>query len=223
MLLNHMDIVNVYLTHSKKHYEVKLIEVRERFGSDHGYKTKPLCKGIITKIIDTGTKFSTPELNVKIGDETLFDYSYITHVVSRSGLVGFRKINIFQRHMKYDYAFKHNKNILYAPLKELCHTYLGRLKEQIITEIDFEKLKLRRKSLTGILRHTDGLNRNFTYVKKSHFECWFKKNWRHILRSKKLAHKLVTEENDRYNQQYEEDYFKDYEREQTKRMFLDEF
>lgn len=211
MILNYKDIVNVYFRHTKNEYEIELHEVRERFGSDMGHYAKPLCKGIITKIICEKTNYSTPELIVRVGKEMVFDYSYITKVIFHSGFSHFPKINIFQRYLKYDYAIRirNNKKILCGSLEELCHIYLGRLNEDIQVEIDYQKLKQRTKSLTGII-HNNKQIRHFVYIKKDHFERWFKKNWRHILRSKKLVHKLRTEENDRYNRQYKEDYFNDF-------------
>lgn len=228
MLLYYKDIVAVHFDHFKdgkgEKYEVEIHEVRERFGSNCRHKAMPLCKGIITKVVDQKrNEFSSDSHTV--GKEIHFDHSFITHIVYRGNLASFPKINIYKRQYV---QFKHliqtkNKKVLCAPLLELCRVYLGYLNGQIIVQIDYEKLKRRAKSLTGVIDHYDIDRERYIFtVKKDHFKKWFKKNWRHILRTKHLENKLATEQINRENKAYEHEYFENYEKEELKK-FSDDF
>jgi hypothetical protein len=66
--------------------------------------------------------------------------------------------------------------------------------------------------LTGVLNGSHGI----IYVKKDHFEKWFKKNWKKILMTKKKYGQLETET----NTQFEQDYWRSVEEEQIREMEL---
>lgn len=170
MLLYYKDIVKIDLTTgSGSEYEIELHEVRERFGKFGKQKVAPICTGVVTKVI-RDNEF----LKGKIGKKIFFDYTFITNVVSRSGLGDFPKINIHKRNApaKKTIQVKRDKKLLCGPIKELCRIYLGQLNEQIIADVDWDKVNHRVKSLTGVVDKYE----NFIYtVKKDHFDRWFKK------------------------------------------------
>ena len=129
------------------------------------------------------------------------DGGYITELVQRGKNVPYKPINRFAPKSEWDYVSTRTKNkrVICGTFRTLCTLYLGTLNEEIITEISGKKLTQASKSLTGVV----STYRDFLiYVKKDHFERWFKKNWKKILMTKKEYGQLETEANKKYEQDY---------------------
>jgi len=138
-------------------------------------------------------------------------------VVSYRGYI--KPFNKFSRYSSDERLVKSaNKNILCSPISFLCEIYLSKLNHKIETTIDHNKLRKKLKTLTGIVSivsivsiHSSNSIGNIVYVKKSHFEKWFKRNWRFILSSINDDVERLSAFDRRADAAYEKDMYMDYE------------
>lgn len=189
------DTVNVKINSTPKIFTSVISQIRERLGK-HNLGTTPM----------------TPLVYFENGE--VCDMGYITELVSRGKNVPYKPFNRFTPKSDWNYVSTRTKNkrVLCGTLRTLCILYLGKLNEEILTEISGNKLNQYKKSLTGVLNGSHGI----IYVKKDHFEKWFKKNWKKILMTKKKYGQLETET----NTQFEQDYWRSVEEEQIREMEL---
>lgn len=174
------DTVNVKTNMSE--FTSVITEIQERLGK-----------------VNMGCTQQNPLVTFENGEHC--DMGYITELVQRGKNVPYKPYNRYTPKSDWDKVASktNNKRVICGTLNTLCHLYLGKLNEEILTEISGNKLTKASKSLTGVV----GKYRGFLlYVKKDHFEKWFKKNWKKILMTKKEYGDMITKSNTEYEERY---------------------